>query len=165
LAFSPDLAIFSAIVFLLLLGILSKFAWPQIAAALDERERNVADNIAAAAAKHEQAKRLLAEHEAKLVATAGEIRAMLEEARRDAEQTKGKIVAEARQAAGEERNRALREIELAKNSAVQDLAVSAANQAVNLARQIVSDQLTPERQARIVQDALAKLAVTNPSKN
>jgi len=51
---------------------------------------------------------------------------MLEEARRDAELTKGKIVAEARQAAGDERHRAVREIELAKNAAVQDLAVTSA---------------------------------------
>ena len=85
--------------FLLLFAILSKFAWPQIAAAIDERERKIADDIAAAAEKHEEAKRLLAEHEAKLAAAAGEVRALLDEARRDAEHTKNSIVAEARKAA------------------------------------------------------------------
>jgi F-type H+-transporting ATPase subunit b len=165
LAIDLDLAVWTGIVFLVLFGVLSKFAWPQIAAALDERERKIADNIAAAAAKLEEAKRILAEHEAKLAATAGEVRAMLEEARRDAEVTKGKIVAEARQAAGDERNRAVREIELAKNAAVQDLAVTSANLAIDLARKVVSDQLTPDHQARIVKEALGKLAVTNPSKN
>lgn len=165
LAFDPDLAIFSMIIFLLLVAILGWFAWPTIVAALDERERRIADNIAAAAAKLEEAKRILAEHEAKLAATAGEVRAMLEEARRDAEVTKGKIVAEARQAAGDERNRAVREIELAKNAAMQDLAVTSANLAIDLARKVVSDQLTPDHQARIVKEALSKLAVTSPSKN
>ena len=53
-------------VFLLLFGILSVFAWPQIAAAVDERERRIADTIKAAEQKHEEAKRLFAEHEAKL---------------------------------------------------------------------------------------------------
>ena len=43
--FDPDLAVFSAIVFLLLLAVLGKFAWPTITAALDERERKIADNI------------------------------------------------------------------------------------------------------------------------
>ena len=79
LTFDPDLAVFTAVIFLLLVGILGYFAWPTIAKALDERERKIADNIASAAAKHEEAKRLLAEHEAKLNATAGEIRAMLNE--------------------------------------------------------------------------------------
>src|SRR3954470_17146928 len=63
LAFDPDLAIFTAIVFLLLVAILGKFAWPQITAALDERERKIADNIAAAEKLQADAKRLLAEHE------------------------------------------------------------------------------------------------------
>src|SRR5947207_139712 len=85
MAFDPDLAIFSAVIFLLLVAILGKFAWPTIVAALDERERKIADNIAAAEARHEEAKQLLAAHEAKLTAAAGEVRALMEEARRDAE--------------------------------------------------------------------------------
>src|ERR1043165_1269685 len=60
LAIDPDLAIFTAVIFLILLGVLGKFAWPQITAALEERERKIADNIAAAEKRHEDAKRLLA---------------------------------------------------------------------------------------------------------
>jgi F-type H+-transporting ATPase subunit b len=165
LAFSPDLAIFSAIVFLLLLGLLGKFAWPQIVAALDEREHNIANNIAAAEAKHEEAKRLLAEHETKLAATAGEIRAMLEEARREAEVAKGQIVADAKHAAQDEANRAKRDIDQAKNTALQELAVTSANLAVDLARKVVQEQITPDRQARLVQEAIGKLASAGASKN
>ena len=154
------------IIFLLLVAILGWFAWPTIVAALDERERKIADNIAAAAAKLEEAKRLLAEHEAKLAATAGEVRAMLEEARRDAEvdqrQDRGRSHVKPLRTNA---NRAVREIELAKNAAVQDLAITSANLAIDLARKVVRDKLTPDQQARIVKDALSKLAVTNPSKN
>src|SRR5690348_9297169 len=91
LAFDPDLAVFSAIIFLLLVAILGKFAWPTITAALDERERKIADHIAAAEARDQESKRLFAEHEAKLAAAAGEVRAMLDEARRDAEKVKKSI--------------------------------------------------------------------------
>ena len=52
--------------------------------------------------------------EAKLATTAAEVRAMLEEARRDAESTGAQIVADARAAAGQERQRALRDIEIAR---------------------------------------------------
>ena len=48
LAIEPDLAIWTFVVFALLFIFLSIFAWPQIAAALDERERKITDNIAAA---------------------------------------------------------------------------------------------------------------------
>src|SRR3972149_468873 len=66
LSVDPDLAIWTLVVFALLFAILKKFAWPQIAAAVDERERKIAANIAAAAALNQDAKRLLAEHQANL---------------------------------------------------------------------------------------------------
>jgi F-type H+-transporting ATPase subunit b len=160
-----DLAVYTLVVFLLLLAILGKFAWPAVMHALEERERHIADNIAAAEAKHEEAKRLLAEHEAKLAATASEIRAMLEEARREAEVAKANIVAEAKHAAQDEANRAKREIGQAKNAAMQELAVTSANLAVDLARKVIQEQITPDRQARLVQEALGKFSAVTPSKN
>src|SRR4051812_14267749 len=83
-----DLAVYTFAVFLVLLAILSFTAWPKISKALLEREKRIEANIAAAEAKHEEAKRLLAEHEARLATAAGEVRALMEEARRDAEATR-----------------------------------------------------------------------------
>ena len=165
MAFSPDLAVFSFIVFLLLVMILGKFAWPAISQALDERERHIADNISAAEARHEDAKRLLAEHEAKLAAAAGEVRALLEEARRDADVTKRRIEEEGRKAATEEIARATREIQRAKEGAIQELAVASANTAIELARKVVREKLTGDQQSQLVREALGKLAATTPSKN
>jgi F-type H+-transporting ATPase subunit b len=165
LAVDPDLAIWTGLVFLLLFGILSIFAWPQIAAAVDERERRIADNIKAAMDKHEEAKRLFAQHEAKLAAAAGEVRELLEEARRDAEHTKVSIVAEARKAAEDERARALRDIERAKEGAIHELAVTSANVAIDLARKVVREQLTPDQQNKLVREALGKLTSTAASNN
>lgn len=165
LVFDPDLAIFTAIIFLLLLAVLGKFAWPSIVTALDEREQIIASNIASAEEKHEEAKRLLAAHEEKLAAAAGEVRELLEEARRDAEHTKSRIVAEAKQAADEERTRAVREVEQAKDSAMHELAITSANLAVDLAGKVVREQLTKEKREQIVRDALSNLAAAEPSQN
>jgi len=165
LAFDPGLAIWTLVVFVLLFAILAKFAWPQIAAALDERERKIAADIAAAAALNEDAKRVLAEHEAKLAAAAGEVRTLLEEARRDADVTRKRIEEDGRKAAGEEIARATREIQRAKEGAIQELAVATANTAIELARKVVRDSLTNDRQSQLVRDALGKLAATSPSKN
>jgi F-type H+-transporting ATPase subunit b len=165
LAFDPDLAIFTAVVFLLLVAILGKFAWPQITAALDERERRIADNIASAEARHEEAKRLLAEHEAKLAAAAGEVREMLDEARRNAESIRKGIEGEGQKAAKDELDRAVREIGRARDAAVQELAIASANVAVDLARGVVQSDISPDRQKQLVRDALSKLSATAPSKN
>jgi F-type H+-transporting ATPase subunit b len=163
--FKTDLAIYTFVVFLLLLGILSTMAWPKISQALEEREKRIEASIAAAAAKHEEAKRLLAEHEAKLAGAAAEVRALLEEARRDAEVTKVEIVSEAKTAAQQERDRALRDIDIAKDHALKSLAETSANLAVELAGKAIRETIKPEKQAEIIRDALAKLHSSNPSQN
>lgn len=165
LAVDPDLAIWTFVVFAVLFGLLSVFAWPQISAALEERERNIANNIAAAAAQLEDAKRIMAEHEAKLAAAAGEVRAMLEEARRDADQTRRQIESDGHKAAKDELDRAVREIGRARDAAIQELAITSANVAVDLARNVVRDEISADRQKQIVRDALGKLSSASPSKN
>src|SRR6478672_9932852 len=159
LAFSTDLALWTLVVFVVLFLVLKKFAWPQITEALEERERKIAATIADANAKLEDAKKLYAEHEAKLMAAAGEVRA-----RRDAEVTKKGVEAEGQKVAKEELDRALREIHRARDAAVQDLAVSSANVAIDLAQKIIREKLTPETNNQIVRDAIAKLA-PQPSNN
>jgi F-type H+-transporting ATPase subunit b len=164
LSLDPDLAIFTAVIFIVLFLVLKKFAWPQITEALEERERKIAATVAEANAKLEDAKRVYAEHEAKLAAAAGEVRGLLEEARRDAESTKRAIEAEGQKAAKEELDRALREIHRARDAAVQDLAVSSANVAIDLAKKVIRDGLTPEKNNQIVREAITKLA-PQPSNN
>jgi F-type H+-transporting ATPase subunit b len=159
------LALWTLAVFGLLFLVLRIFAWPQITAALEERERKIADNIAAAEARHEDAKRLLAEHEAKLAAAAGEVRAMLDEARRDAEHTRQRIEAQGHQAAKDEVARAVREIERARDAAVQELAIASANVAIDLARGVVREEISTERQNQIVREAVGKLQAAAPSNN
>jgi F-type H+-transporting ATPase subunit b len=158
LAFRTDLALWTLFVFLILFGFLSYFAWPQIAAALDERERKITDNIAASEARLVDAQRVLAEHEAKLAATAGEVRELLDEARRDADHTRKKIEAAGHQAAQDELARALREIERAKDGAIQELAVASANVAVDLAGKLIRTQITAEQNNELIHDAMTKLA-------
>jgi F-type H+-transporting ATPase subunit b len=165
LAVDPDLAIWTLVVFALLFLVLRTFAWPQITAALEEREKKIADNIAAAEAQNAEARRILAEHEAKLAAAAGEVRALLEEARRDAEHTKGSIIAEARKAAEGEKERAILEIDRAKDGALHELAVHAANTAIDLAKTVTARELSTERNNELIRDAMAKLPRRQPSSN
>jgi F-type H+-transporting ATPase subunit b len=165
LAVDLDLAIWTGVVFLVLFFVLSKFAWPQISVALEEREKRIADNIASAEAQHEEAKRLLAQHEAKLATAADDVRALLEEARRDAEHTKSQILAEAKKSADAERDRAVRDVERAADQAMLSLAETSANLAVDLASKVVRQNVTADQQAELVRDALSQLAISEPSEN
>src|SRR5690606_12825749 len=102
---------------------------------------------------------------ARLASAKDEVREMLEEARRDAEVTKGQIVAEADAAARAHRDRAVREIDQARDVAVRDLAETSANLAIDLAGKVVRQNLSGEQQSELVREAISKLASANPSKN
>lgn len=159
--FRTDLAIYTFVVFMLLLAILSWAAWPKISEALLARERRIEDSLTAAEAKHEEAKRLLAQHEAKLASAAAEVRAMLEEARRDADHTREEIVAEARAAAQQERERAIRDIDTAADHAMKHIAETSANLAVELAGKVIRETINPAKAQELVRTALAKLKASN----
>lgn len=165
LATDPDLAIWTLGIFLLMLFILKSMAWTPIMEGLKAREEGITGNLAAADAKHEEAKALLSEHQSKLAGTADEVRELLEEARRDAEQTKTDILAEAKSAADKERERAVRDIEQARDSAVRQLAESSAGMAIDLAAKVVQKDISSDRQGEIVKEALGRFASSNPSSN
>jgi len=165
LEFKTDLALWTFVVFIVLLLVLKKFAWKPISESLDRRERHISENIAAAQRAQDDAKKMLAEYDRKLAGAADEVRAMLEEARRDAEGTKQQIVAEAKSAAHAEHERAMREIRTATDAAVEELSQRSADLAVALAGKIVSAKLTGEERSRLVQESLSKFAASAPSRN
>lgn len=151
-----DLAIFSAVVFLLLMVILRKFAWKPISEGLEKREHHIAHEIAAAERANAEAKHLLVEYQKKLDASQLEVREILDEARRDAEVTAQQIAAKAKADAETEMRRALREVETAKDQALKELAETAANQALALAGKLLQQKLQPADHARLIDEAMAK---------
>jgi len=161
LAVGPDLAMVTAIVFVLLLLVLTKFAWKPILDALDRREHHIAGDLAAADDKHQQARRLLEQYEQKLAGAADDVRALLDEARRDAERAKASILSAAKSAAQEEQERALREIRNATDAALKSLAERCADQAVDLAGKIVGQRLTPSDHARLIREAIEQFPSNN----
>ncbi|HQU44533.1 MAG TPA: F0F1 ATP synthase subunit B [Pirellulales bacterium] len=160
-----DLAIFTFVVFLLLVGILWKFAWGPISHGLEKREHHIAEQIAAAERANAEAKQLLADYEHKLASVQDEVRAIIEEARRDATHTQQEILTQARADAAAEMDRAKREIETAKDQALRELAETSANLAVELAGKIIRTQLDAHQHAQLVTEALSRLPAASPSQN
>ena len=95
---------------------------------------------------------------------AGEVRELLEEARRDAEQTKGQIVAEAKASADAEWARIQRQIETATVQALKELAEASADNAINLAGRIVQAQLSKEDHAALITESIQRFR-GSPSEN
>lgn len=162
--FQTDLALWTLAVFVLLMALLTKFAWKPIMDGLEKREQGIAETIAAAQRANDEAKSMLASYERRLAEAADEVRGMLDEARRDAEATKQAIVAEARKAADDEQSRAKREIGLARDEALSAIAQRAGELAVDVAGKFLREKLSADDQSRLVRDSVASIRST-PSIN
>jgi F-type H+-transporting ATPase subunit b len=149
-----DMAIYSFVVFLILLGVLYKFAWGPIALALQRREETIARQIDDARLASERAAHQLREYEARLAAATEEARHIVSEARKDAEIAKDRIVAEARDAAGRERERAVADITLAKNQALDAIAQRSVQTAVSLASQLIGREVRPNEHEALIGQAI-----------
>ena len=156
-----DLAVYTLVVFLLLLAVLYKFAWKPICAALDKREEGIANKIDEANRRFEEAAEKLKVQEKELAEAADKARAIVAEAQKDAEAAKERVVAEAQDAAQRERDRCVADIETAKNVALQELAATVTDLSVSLAGQIVSREIKDADHNQLIKDALDQL----PSKN
>ena len=160
---SPDLnpmewlsntAAWTLVIFLVVVAILCKYAFGPIAKALDERERSILGNIASAQKQNEDAKELLKQYQAKLDASKDEVRQIIESAKQDAQRQGESIVAQAREAAGLERDRAMKEIESATTSALQGIAERSAMLAANLAGKMIRAEVKPEQHRSLIDAAL-----------
>ena len=150
-----DLALFSLILFVIVLAILGTFAFKPIVKALDDREKQVADNISGAERANQEAKELLSQYQDKLSEAEGEVKAIVEAGKKEAERAGDLIVAKARDAAEAERVRAAKEIESATDGALQELAARSADLAVSLAGKIIRQNLDAESHAELIQTAVS----------
>jgi F-type H+-transporting ATPase subunit b len=152
-----DLGIFTLIVFGLLVIILSKTAFPKISEGLAKREASIASAKDEAMAAKKEAEELRITLQKEHAAANDQIRSLLEEARRDAE----KLRSEQREAgvkdAQAERERAKREIESAKDAALNDIYKQAVNLAAMISAKTLSRQISAEDHGKLLDESLAEL--------
>jgi len=161
LTIDPDLAWFTLVVFVLLLLVLTKFAWKPLMTGLEQRERTIANMIDEAKRNNEEAAARLQDYERKLSEAATEAHEVIVQARRDGVAAGEKLLEEARASADRERQRALADIETAKNAAVQQIADQSATLAFSLARKLIHRELRPEDHSALIRESLEQF----PSEN
>ena len=152
-----DLAIWTFVVFILLLVVLGKYAWGPIMAGLDKREANLRKAHDEADAARAEAQRGMADIQARLAKANEEVRALLDEARRDAQAVKDQMKAETAAEIQAERDRIRREIDMARDQALQQIYQQAVQLAALISSKAVKRELTPSDHGRLLDEALADL--------
>ncbi len=148
-------AIWTLVIFLLVVFVLGKFAWGPILNTLQTRESFIHDALAKAKKDRDEAEARLREYEARLASARGEATAIVDEGRRDAEAVKRRIEADARAEADKTIERAKREIQIATDTATKELYTLSAKLATQLAAQVIGRELSAQDHNRLIADAIA----------
>lgn len=150
-------ALWTVVIFLLVVWVLGKFAWGPMLRGLQAREDFIRQSLKEARADREAAEARLKEYEERLAHARAEATAIVEEGRRDAEVVKARIEEEAGEEAERMLARARREIGIAKETAVKELYATAGSLAVEVASRIVARELKPEDHERLIAESIERL--------
>ncbi len=153
----PSLAIWTVVVFLGLLFVLGKFAWKPLLQALHQREEHLEHCLRATERARNESEQLLAQHRQQMAQAADQVRALLDEARREGQAIKDDIINQARTEAEAERQRARRDIENARDQALSEIWSKAAELAVSVAGKVLTKELGPDDHRRLVDSAIGEL--------
>jgi F-type H+-transporting ATPase subunit b len=152
-----DLGIWTIVVFALLLFVLRKYAWDPMLVGLHRREQSILDAIEDAKRARAEADALRQQFQADMAQAESRVSAMIEEGRRNAARAAEEETARARATMQEERERMHRELQLAKDQALQELWNQTANLATVISGKAIQRQLNLDDHRRLVDEALREL--------
>jgi F-type H+-transporting ATPase subunit b len=151
------LMLWTVFVFLLLLVILKRFAWPAILGAVEAREQALERQLAEAARDREQAAALLAEHQRLVAEAKTQAHGVLVEARGVAEKERARAMEKTKQEQEELLARARREIGAERDRAVADLRREAVDLSLAAASKLIEKRLDGDTDRKLVQEFIATL--------
>jgi F-type H+-transporting ATPase subunit b len=154
---NPGLTLWAAITFLLLLVVLSRFAWGPIVKMLDERTRTIHEAIDAARKERAEAERMLGEQKESLARAAREAAELAKRNQQEVETLRQELTARARKEADELVSSARKQIIEEKSKAVLELRGMAADLAIDAASRLIKSSLDEKAQRALVEDYLKQL--------
>lgn len=158
---NPGLVFWTVVTFTLVLGVLWKYAWKPIIAALDSRNDKVEGDLKKSEELRKSAEDLLKSYSDKIDSAKHEVNEILETARKDAETMRSKILQSAQDEAVNVKNRAKNEIEQAKVKAVREIQELSVDISLKLLTSILSKDVNDEEHRKIVHRELEKLKSSN----
>lgn len=143
---TPELGLFvwTLLAFIIVFLILKKFAWKPILTTLGERERSIADSIAAADRVKKEMAQMQNENEKLMVQAREERSTMLKEAKQMSEQIVAKAKEDTRAIADKMIVDAQQQIQQQKMAAMTDVKNQIGSLAVQVAEKVLRQQLSTE---------------------
>ncbi len=150
-------AVWTILIFVLVVFVLGKFAWGPLLSTLQQREQFIRESLAKAKKDREESEALLARYSEKLDEARAEATAIVDEGRRDAEAVKRRIEEESRREQEKILARSKREIEIAKHTAIREIYTASARLATDAAARIIRREVSAADHERLIADSIEEL--------
>lgn len=154
---NPGLTLWTAITFLVLVVVLSKFAWGPIVKMLAEREKTIREALEQAKKERTEAEKLLTEQKAVFAAAQREAADLAKKNQQEVEALRQDLTAKAKKEAEELVASARRQIGEEKAKAIAELKSYVADLAIEAAGRLVKANLDDKAQRQLVQDYIEQL--------
>jgi F-type H+-transporting ATPase subunit b len=157
--FAPALGLgfWSVVVFVVLLLTLRKYAWNPMLEGLQKREQTIHGALEEARLAQEQAQRTRDQFQKQMDNAQEKVRDLLDAARRDAQRATDEMIAKARSEMQVERERLHREIDQARDQALEKLWSQAAKLATLVSAKAIRRHLNVDDHRQLVDEAIADL--------
>ena len=152
------LSVWTTFVFLTLLGILWKFAWGPMLAAVQAREDGIQETLDKAAHEREQAAKLLAEHREQMADARRQGQQMIAEGKEAGERVRQDIEEKARAEGDGMIERARESIEREKDAALDELRKESVDLALAAAAKLLQESLDGKKDRELVMGYIDELS-------
>ena len=156
----PDIAelIYGTLAFLIVFGLLAKFAFPALNTMLAERTAKIQGGMEKAEATRAEADGLLAEYRQNLAGARDESNRIIEESRKTAEQLRRDMQAKAEEESQATVARAQEEIRAERDRVFAELRGQVGDIAVELAGRVVGESLDKSAHERLIDEYIDQVA-------
>jgi len=158
---STNVSFWTLVIFLVLLALLSKFAYPKILGYANAREERIQNILDQAARDREEAERILEEQRRALAEARQQAQQILAEARQAGERMKQEMLQQARAEQEEIVARARQELEREREAAISALRREAVELSLAAASKLIEKRLTADEDRALVREYIEHIGAAS----
>jgi F-type H+-transporting ATPase subunit b len=147
------------VAFILMIAILRRYAYPRIAKVAEGRQKVIADQLAQAEQRSREAEERLKEAEARLNDARAQAQEVIDGAAKSGEQARAELKAKGEEEATRLVEKARKDIEVARQQAVESVRAQVADLVVLVTQKVVGEAVDAKGHQRLIDDAIKEVEV------
>lgn len=150
----PGLFVWTIITFLILLGVLTKFAWKPLLKVLETRENEISQSFKDAEKAKQELERLSAESDEIIAKARSEAQGIVREGKKAAEQLTAATLNKAKEEAMANLSAAKDQIKIERDKAIVEIKGEVVNLSLSIAEKLVNKNLSKEDNKSLIDESL-----------